>query len=227
MTVEEQCLFSRISVPATDDGGSPPGPNIDRVFLQSCITAAREHVEYITKQAMISQRWLLVFNGFPGSEDRYRYEFIGSIVPGLPFYYPDRFPQEDSIELLRRPVQEEDEGGGSPPIWSALTVKYLDVNGDEQTFDDSNYVVFANNITLLPNKCWPTTAAMRDCVRIEYPVGYGDAATDVPERLKVATKYLAGHFYDVRNPVSTEITVPVQNTLNALLGAFMTYRIPS
>jgi hypothetical protein len=135
------------------------------------------------------------------------------------------FQHEDSIELLRRPVQEDEEGGGSPPLWSALTVKYLDVNGEEQTFDDSNYIVFADKITLKPGKCWPAVAGMRDAVRIEYPVGYGDAASDVPERLKTATKYLANHFLDVRNPVSTEITKEVALTLRLLLGGFLSYRI--
>src|SRR5258708_33263025 len=227
VTVEEQCIFSRIDVPGENDGGSPPGPNLDRVFIQSCISTAREQVELSTMTAAISQRWLVTFDHFPGQEDQYQRNWLmlNNSLSGLalPSFM---FQTADSIELLRRPVQEDEEGGGSPPLWSALTVTSLDEGGDIQTFDDSNYIVFANKITLKPGKSWPTVAAMRDAVRIEYPVGYGDTAADVPERLKTAIKYLAGHFYDVRNTVSTEITREVALTLCTLLGGFRSYRMP-
>jgi hypothetical protein len=223
VTVEEQCLFSRIDVPGEDDGGSPPGPNPERVFIESCITTAREQIELIAMTALISQRWTLTLDHFPGQADTYQRNWL-MLNNGLSgFVYPAyMFQHEDAIELLRRPVQEDEEGGEN---WAALTVKYLDANGDEQTFDSDNYIVFADKITLKPGKCWPAAAAMRDAVRIEYPVGYGDAASDVPERLKTAVKYLAGHFYDVRNPVSTEITNEVALTLRTLLGGFLSYRI--
>ena len=220
VTVEEQCKFSRIAVPGTDDGGSPPGPNLERLLIQACITTAREHVEQITKTSMISQRWLLSFDTFPGQEDRYQFGTLQSaLLPGVYFPYTQyKFPSEDSIELLRRPVINTGD--------DLVVVTYLDANGAEQTLDSSNYVVFADRITLLPGKSWPVTASMRDAVRVEYSSGYGDDATAVPAKLLTATKYLAGHFYDVRNPVSTEVTQEVAMTLSILMGQFRLFRIP-
>lgn len=220
VTVEEQCLFSRIDVPAEDDGNSPAGPNPERVFIQSCIATAREQVEQLTKTSLLSQRWLLTFDTFPGQEDRYQVGYMqGYLLPGI--YYPYsayRAPQEDSIELLRRPVTN---GEGDE-----ITLKYLDLTGTEQTFDSSNYIFFADKLTLLPGKVWPVAATVKDAIRIEYSSGYGADASSVPERLKTAVKYLAGHFYDVRNPVSTEITNEVVLTLSTLMGGFKSYRIP-
>lgn len=226
VTVEELCLWAHLDVPGEDDGGSPPGPNLERVLLQSCITSAREQIEEMVMTGMISQRWLVAFYHFPGQEDAYQRNWLmlNNSLAGL-FFPSFLFQHDDCIELLRRPVQEDEEGGGSPPLWSPLTIKYLDINGDEQTFDPSNYVVFADKINLKPGAVWPSVATMRDAVRIEYPVGYGDAAANVPERLKTAVKYLAGHFYQVRNPVSTEITNEVALTLRTLLSGYRSFRI--
>jgi hypothetical protein len=222
VTVEELCVWAHVDVPGEDDGGSPPGPNLERVLLQSCIASAREQIEEMVSTAMISQRWLLTFNHFPGQEDAYQRNWLmlNNSLAGL-FFPTFLFEHNDCIELVRRPVQEDEEGG----LWSPITVKYIDVNGDEQTFDPANYVVFADKINLKPGAVWPEVATMRDAVRIEYPVGYGDTAASVPERLRTAVKYLAGHFYEVRNPVSTEITNEVAFTLRALLGGYRSFRV--
>src|SRR5258708_10399455 len=76
VTVEEQCIFSRIDVPGENDGGSPPGPNLDRVFIQSCISTAREQVELSTMTAAISQRWLLPFGPFSCPKKQYSPHFL-------------------------------------------------------------------------------------------------------------------------------------------------------
>lgn len=225
VTVEEVCLFSHLEVPGLDDGNSPPGPNLDRVLIQSYITSAREHVEQLMKRAMISQRWLLTFDCFPDREDYYN-----NVATRL--YYPNIIPwlftpyHEDSIEILRRPLQEEDNGSISPPLFAPVVVKYLDANGEEQTFDSANYIVFADRITLKPSSCWPTSANIRDAVRVEYPCGYGDTPGDVPERLKLATKFLAGHWFENRVPIGTEPTNEILMTLSSLLGPFKLYRTP-
>lgn len=217
VTVEELCHFARIDVPPMDDGASPPGPNAERAFLEECITAAREHIEQLTKTSMLSQRWLLAYDTFPGQEDRYRLgQMQGFFLQGM--YYPFLHRQEDSIEFLRRPVTNG-EGG-------EISLTYLDLAGTEQVFDPSNYIFFADKLTLLPGKVWPVAATVRDAVRLEYSSGYGTDASAVPVRLKKAVKYLAGHFYTVRDTIATEITKEVSLTLSSLLGPFMTFRVP-
>jgi hypothetical protein len=213
VTVEEQCLFSRIPVP-----GANPDP--DRVFIESCITAAREYIEQITKSAIIKQQWLMTLDVFPGQEDRYQIGlWQGYLLPGIFFPYSSlRQPTEQSIELLRRPGTNE-EGG-------EISVTYLDLNGDEQTVDSSTYIFFADKITLLPQNVWPVAALMADAVRVTYWAGYGEDATSCPQRLKQAIKYLAGHFYETRNMATNELTREVTMTLSNLLGAFRNFRVP-
>lgn len=225
VTVEELCQFGRIHVPSEDDGGSPPGPNLDRVELQGFIVAARRFIENLTKVAMISQRQLLTFDCFPDQEDYYvnvtSRVYYPYIVPLVPPHF-----REDSIEVLRRPLQESDPGSASPPIFSATTVKYMDQDGELQTFDADNYVVFANVITLKPGKCWPNAAAMRNAVRIEYPCGYGDTAADVPEELKQAVKFLATYWFEKRLPAGETPSVEAMLTLSAILAPFKLFRVP-
>lgn len=219
VTVEELCHFARLDVPPMDDGASPPGPDMERVFIESCITAAREHVEQLTKTSMLSQRWLLSFDTFPGQEDRFRHGgFQGFLLPGIYYPYLGRRAHKESIEFLRRPVTNE-EGG-------EISLTYLDLTGTEQVFDPSNYIFFADKLTLLPGKAWPIAATLSDAVRLEYSSGYGTVASAVPQRLKKAVMYLAAHFYTVRDIIATELTKEVSLTLSAILGPFMTFRVP-
>lgn len=220
VTVEEQCLFSRITVPPLNDGNSPPGPDPDRVFIGACITAAREYVEQITKTAIINQQWLMTLDVFPGQQDRYQIGlWQGYLLPGLFFPYSSlRQPTEQSIELLRRPATNN--------TGALVSVTYIDLNGAEQTVAPAQYTFFADKITLLPQNVWPVAALMADAVRVTYWAGYGPDATTCPERLKTAIKYLAGHFYEVRNTVSSDVTREVAMTVSALCGSFRNFRVP-
>jgi hypothetical protein len=221
VSVIDQSVFSRFDVPE-ETVGSPAVPNPEYVSIQDLVAGAREMVEDITKTALVNQRWLLTFDSFPG-RDPYAFHQLQLSATNnwAPFWWYGH-PQQDSIELLRRPVHVGDEDSpADPPV-----VKYLDVNGDEQVFDAANYIVFADKITLKPGKCWPVTARIQDCVRIEYIAGFGEDGSTAPFRLKQAIKFLAGHWYDNRLPVGAEPTNEVKMTLSSLMQSFLTYRIP-
>src|SRR5690242_3434806 len=108
VTVEELANFVRQDVPEATTG-SPPEPSVDYTEKQGFEKAARAFIEQLTKQAMITQRWLLAFDSFP-DVDRAQWYMYDPIYSLPPFWY--LHPAKHSIELLRRPVQE---GAGSPP----------------------------------------------------------------------------------------------------------------
>lgn len=87
-------------------------------------------------------------------------------------------------------------------------------------------MVYADRITLKPDQLWPISAILRDAVRIEYLCGYGTTADAVPSQLKLAVKWLAGHWYENRVPVGTEATKEVIWTLSSILGSFKLFRVP-
>ena len=141
---------------------------MDYSLLQEMIEAATDAVETIAAVACISENMLLTFDFFPGQQDPrqlYNYQ-IGYAYDWTPWWWYG-FPTADSIELVRRPVQ--DGTAGSPPTHPAPVVQYMDVNGVMQTVDPTTYSVFANKITLLPGAVWPKAAARRqDVIRITY-----------------------------------------------------------
>jgi uncharacterized phiE125 gp8 family phage protein len=113
---------------------------------------------------------------------------------GLKFYtqtiteYWDKF-YSDCLELSAYPVQ------------SVTSVKYIDLDGVEQTINASNYKT--DNIS---RPCrietgygvnFPSTRLEINAVYVEYIAGYG-AADDIPERIKSAIKLLVGLIYENR-----------------------------
>jgi hypothetical protein len=89
--------------------GSPPAENPEYADVLSKIVTAREQVEYQTRHCLRTQKWKLVLPCFP---NRYRGGFCDPVL--------DRVfgtLGQDSIELIRRPVQNID------------SIKYLDLRG--------------------------------------------------------------------------------------------------
>lgn len=85
---------------------------------------------------------------------------------------------------------------------SVTAIKYYDENGDLQSDDINNYEVYgtenAASIGPKDNFSWPTTQNRHDAIKIEYEIGYGDAASDVPDTIRHAMMLLIGHWYDNR-----------------------------
>lgn len=107
----------------------------------------------------------------------------------------DRFPSKIVLPLL--------------PVQSVSSVKYVDVNGDDQTHSDwTLFGVGSDETYLLPlfGTSWPLPRAIPESVMIEFVAGYGDNPEDVPEPLREAIRLWAAHLYD--NRPSTEDVTP-------------------
>lgn len=105
----------------------------------------------------------------------------------------DKWPDSDSIEL---PL---------PPLQSISFVKYVDKDGNETTWDSSNYFAAVKGepgrLVLAYGKSWPsTTLRPAEAITVRFVAGYG-AATVVPKMVKQAMLLLVGHWYANREAV--------------------------
>ena len=154
---------------------------LDDSYVTNLITAARAYVEQVCWRGVLAQTWELILPGFLG-EDRFdlgeRDRRYFSLPVGYEWSNADRAYRFLSyIEL--------DRGETSSLVW----VKYIDPNGTQQTLDPS--VTTLDNVTaparlrLAYGQAWPITRDQWDAVRIQYVVGWADAAS-VPLPVKQA-----------------------------------------
>jgi uncharacterized phiE125 gp8 family phage protein len=94
------------------------------------------------------------------------------------------------------------------PVQSVTAVKYYDEAGVLQDDVVDNYQVFGTEFatTLSPKAgfSWPTAQQRADAIKIEYQIGYGDAASDVPQTVRHALMLLIGHWYDNREQTGVD-----------------------
>ena len=90
------------------------------------------------------------------------------------------------------------------PVKSVTSVKYRDVDGNEQTLSSDVYRLDTNSvparISLKPNQSWPTPESSYGAVWVDYVLGEGSAA-DVNLDLKGAVLLFVTHRYDCRHLV--------------------------
>jgi len=88
------------------------------------------------------------------------------------------------------------------PVQSVSAVKYYDTNNALQTATLSNFYVLGTSgkttIKPKPNVTWPTTFQRDDAIKIEYVIGYGASANDVPATVRHAMLMLVAHWYENR-----------------------------
>lgn len=86
-----------------------------------------------------------------------------------------------------------------PPLQSVISVKYIDIDGMEQTWDSNLYQVNTKSTPglILPvfGESYPETGDVINAVTIEFVAGYGDQAEDIPSPLKHAMKLIIGELY--------------------------------
>lgn len=78
---------------------------------------------------------------------------------------------------------------GMPPVVEIETVKYIDVDGVEQTMAEADYQLDLVNMPgwlhTVDGADWPqTSTAVPIAVRVRFVCGYGDAAEDVPAPIR-------------------------------------------
>lgn len=95
------------------------------------------------------------------------------------------------------------------PVDSIVSVKYLDLDGVEQTLDPSGYVMdnTSDPAYLVPayNAAWPETRATINAVRVRYTTGYGAAGSDVPAAIRQWMLLQIGAMYDNRAAAGVQV----------------------
>jgi len=90
------------------------------------------------------------------------------------------------------------------PLISVDTLKYVDTNGDTQTWADTEYDVGIykepGRITPSYNKSWPDIRSEINAITLTYQAGYANRAS-IPTEIKHAVKLMVGHLYENREAV--------------------------
>lgn len=164
--------------------------SVEDDLLNSLITAARQYCEDYQRRAYITQTWEL---------------------------WLEAFPAKNYIEIALPPLQQI-----ADPESPVIT--YYDTDDTEATFSSDDYFVDIKSepgrIVLNYSKSWPSTALRpANGVCVTFVAGYGDAASDVPKKVKQAMLLLIGHLYENREVVQTTgmnaVVVPM--TVDSLL----------
>lgn len=101
------------------------------------------------------------------------------------------------------------------PVQSITAIRYLDVDGVEQTFSAANYRLYGADVELVAGSAWPTVADRSGAFWIDFVAGYG-AAADVPETIRHTALLMIGELYQARE---TGADQPTSETFKMLLSA--------
>lgn len=119
-----------------------------------------------------------------------------------------------------------------PPLQSVTWVKYLDPNGDLQTWASSNYTVDAPQgekarrgvIRPAYNVSWPSTRCQWNAVQIRFVCGYGDTGDDVPALLRQAMLLDIGSMFVHREQViidpASEVVLEIPDGCKSIYRSF-------
>lgn len=127
--------------------------------------------------------------------------------------YLDSFP--DQIELPNSPVQ------------SVTSIKYIDVDGVEQTLSTLQYDVHTQNepALIVPayGKTWPSIRSQLNAITVEFVAGW-QIQQSVPGPIKSALLLIIGHLYENRENASPLNMHQLPYGANALLFPYRIIR---
>lgn len=153
----------------------------DNDLINMLIEAARVAVETITLRQLVTARWRMVLDSFPGPS-----------MMGVPFGQPFSLP--DHAILIPK-----------APIANVVSIEYQDMGGVWQIMPATDYVVDSAcepaRITPIFGRIWPINLPQIGSVRVTFDAGYGDATT-VPAGLKSWMKLRIGSLYAHREEVA-------------------------
>jgi uncharacterized phiE125 gp8 family phage protein len=116
----------------------------------------------------------------------------------------------------------------TPNLQSVTTIKYIDVDGIQQTLNATEYSASITDVVgsvfEAYNKTWPSIRAVKNAVEIEFVCGYGFPA-DVPPPIKQAIKLLVTHQDENRG--ATTVGVNITETPMAVDMLLNSYRVVS
>lgn len=112
------------------------------------------------------------------------------------------------------------------PLISVTSIKYLDVNNVEQTFDVSDYIVSDSDPGMIfPVTSWPDTSLVGDSVRVVFAAGYsapGESPLQsevLPQTIRTAMLMQIADLYENRE-AQTDKPLTANQTLVNLLSAY-------
>lgn len=113
------------------------------------------------------------------------------------------------------------------PTQSLVSLKYLDVDGVEQTLDPADTLLDKDSepgyLTPAYGKTWPESYAVPNAVRVRYVCGYGAAAA-VPQSIKSWMLLAIGTMYAQRETiVAGQVSALPDDFWHRLLDPFVIY----
>lgn len=150
----------------------------DDTFITDLVAGARKKAEEFLGQSLLTQTWDYYLDEFPRSS----------------------FWQDCAIVLPRYPVQ------------SVTTIKYTDWLGNVVTVSSATYQVdLSSRVDGVPRspriysvvgQSWPlATLRSLNGVEVRFVAGYGAAASNVPEHMRLALKQLVNLWYYNRDMI--------------------------
>lgn len=181
----------------------------ENVTLNAMIVAARQHIEAIVKGPLILTTYTETLNNFPNQG--YLNEF---------YSHNHYYKYKSGIRLKQNPVKQVN------------SIKYYDINGDQNTIDSNDYYVDTTTkpCLIVPKTSWPDPDLNRpSCIEIEYIAGYGSIeeedpvdATQVPASIKMAMRQLIAHWFVNRETVIIgQTSKELEFTVCALLNPYI------
>ena len=154
---------------------------VDDALITALIVAARQAAETLTGRQLITARWKLVLDSFPGPNQM-------SVPAGVPFSLPGH-----AILVPKCPVQ------------AVVAIQYLDLSGATQTMPAGDYTVDTAcepaRVTPVFGQVWPVSLPQIGAVSVVFDAGYGTASS-VPEGIKSWIKIRVGTLFEHREEVA-------------------------
>jgi len=112
-----------------------------------------------------------------------------------------------------------------PPAINVSSIKYYDIDGNQQTLStdvwDSDIQAEPGRVYRAYGQSWPSIQGKENAIEVNYTAGYGDAASDVPDAIKLAIMMRAANIFDA--PEGTTIQVP--GNLTTVENILWPYRV--
>lgn len=108
------------------------------------------------------------------------------------------------------------------PVVSITEITYLDTAGEEQTLAASEYALHdrIDNPGVIPahGKTWPGTWDFPGSVTVKYVAGFGAAAVDVPDTLRLAVLRTIGGLYEFREDIGAASLHAIPEGVTSLIA---------
>ena len=176
----------------------------DDSLIQVLISAARQAAETLTNRQLVTARWRMVLDSFPGPS-------LMGVPAGQTFTLPGH-----AILLTKSPVT------------SVVEIRYLDMAGIWQVMPAAHYTVDSAcepaRITPVFGQIWPIALPQIGAVSVIFDAGYGNASA-VPEGIKTWIKLRVGSLYVHREEVAS-MTRGRIDPLPFIDGLLDPYKVP-